>query len=157
MSTLEINPVNQAGGGNSIIYINYEYIRNSFPEDPNIGDRLLFNASATALTNYYDTDGSARTTAAKGHLARYNQDKQWIFVFDFATLAAQAGFDIDSLTAVNTLADTDYIAVYSGGSNKKITKANLLSGISGSGWTVSATAPSNPTDGQGWYDTGTDE
>ena len=69
-------------------------------------------------------------------------------------LASQAAFDINSLTAVTSVADTDTLAIYdaSASAQRKVTYANFLSDIP---WAIQASAPGSPFEGQGWYDTTT--
>ena len=65
-------------------------------------------------------------------------------------------FDIDGLTAV-TPTTSDYIPIADASDSDNNKKA-LISGVLGlinEGWTTAATAPSNPSDGDGWYDTST--
>ena len=69
-------------------------------------------------------------------------------------LASQAAFSIDGLTAV-TPTTSDYIPI-ADASDSDANKKALISGVLGLidvGWTSAATAPSNPSDGSGWYDT----
>ena len=67
-------------------------------------------------------------------------------------LASQAAFDINNLTAVTSVADTDTLAIYdaSVSAQRKVTYANFLSDIP---WAIQGSAPGSPFDGQGWYDT----
>ena len=71
----------------------------ALPPSPTDGDVIRFTASASSLTNTYDTDGStAKTTAAANDMFRYESTgTKWVFMGNGATTAGISS-DVDDIT-----------------------------------------------------------